>query len=124
MALVHKHEELADRWTRLTLQLFDKCVEVTHALLSKFMEKRAKEARRRLPELRDQVPSAARAVDRLSTIGEHAFYLFIEFVPISNDQHPSVRLVFQNPLGQQNHDDAFAAALCVPDDSSLVSFDV
>ena len=33
----------------------------------------------------------------------------------------ALRVVLQNPLGQQHHDDALAAALRVPDDAALAS---
>ena len=50
--------------------------------------------------------------------------LLVQLVAVGDDDHAGVGLVLQNPLGQQHHDDALAAALRVPDDAALVGVDV
>ena len=52
-------------------------------------------------------------------VAHHAFDLFVEFVAVGDDEHPPVRVVFQQPLRQHDHEDALAAALGVPDDAAL-----
>ena len=66
-----------------------------------------------------QVAPASGPLDRLACLGENTFELFVQFITVGDDRHAGVRVVFQNPLGQQHHHDAFAAALRVPDDAAL-----
>ena len=88
------------------------------------MDQGAEQARFGLAELAHQVAAAAGAVDSLSCIGEDTFDLFVQLVAVGDDGHAGVGVVLQDPLGQQHHDDAFAAALCVPDDAALVLSDM
>ena len=45
--------------------------------------------------------------------------LLVQLVAVGDDGDAGVGVVLQNPLGQQHHDDALAAALRVPDDAAL-----
>jgi hypothetical protein len=56
--------------------------------------------------------------------GEDPLDLLVQFVAVGDDGDASVRVVFQNPLGEQHHDDALAAALGVPDDAALLVADM
>ena len=49
----------------------------------------------------------------------HALDLFVQFVAIGDDENSGLGIMFQQPLGEQHHEDAFAAALRVPDDAAL-----
>ena len=53
-------------------------------------------------------------------LGEDALDLFVQLVAVGDDGDAGVRVVLQNPLGEQHHDDALAAALRVPDDAALL----
>ena len=53
-------------------------------------------------------------------LGEDALDLLVQLVAVGDDGDAGVRVVLQNPLGQQHHDDALAAALRVPDDAALL----
>ncbi len=48
-------------------------------------------------------------------IAHHTFDLFVEFVAVGDDQDAGLGIVFEQPLGDEHHEDAFAAALGVPD---------
>ena len=120
VALVHEDEQLAHRLAGLRLQFLDERVEVVHALPAELVDQRAEQARRGLAELAHQVAAAAGAGDRLARLGEDALDLLVQLVAVGDDDHAGVGLVLQNPLGQQHHDDALAAALRVPDDAALV----
>ena len=52
-------------------------------------------------------------------VAHHALDLLVQFVAVGDDQHARVGVILQQPLGQQQHEDAFAAALRVPDDAAL-----
>ena len=89
------------------------------SLLAELVDQRAEQARRGLAELAHQVAAAAGAVDRLARVGEDALDLLVQLVAVGDDGDAGVGVVLQNPLGQQHHDDALAAALRVPDDAAL-----
>ena len=120
VALVHEDEQLAHGLAGLRLQFLDERVEVVHALPAELVDQRAEQARLGLAELAHQVAPAAGALDGLARLGEDALDLFVQLVAVGDDDHAGVGLVLQNPLGQQHHDDALAAALRVPDDAALV----
>ena len=124
VALVHKHEHLADRPAGLGFQFLDEGVEVVHVLAAELVDQRAQQSRLGLAELVHQVAAAAGALDGLARLGENPLDLLVQFVAIGDDDDAGVRVVFQNPLGQQHHDDALAAALRVPDDAALLLADV
>src|SRR5690606_15906303 len=52
---------------------------------------------------------------------KHPFDLFVELVAVGDDRDARVRIVLQNPLGEQHHDDALAGTLGVPDDAALAA---
>src|SRR5262245_12276541 len=62
-------------------------------------------------------------VNRFAAVSEYPFNLLVQFVTVGKDQDARVWFILQNPFRQQHHDDAFAATLRVPDDSSLVGVD-
>ena len=72
-----------------------------------------------MPELVHQIAPAAGALNGLARLGEDAFNLFVQLVAVRDDDYAGVGIVLQYPLGQHHHDDAFAAALGVPDDAAL-----
>ena len=90
------------------------------SLLAELVDQRAEQARRGLAELAHQVAAAAGALDGLARLGEDALDLFVQFVAVGDDGDAGVGVVLQNPLGQQHHHDALAAALRVPDDAALL----
>ena len=57
------------------------------------------------------------------SVFHHPRDLFVQLIPVSHDQHPGIGLVFKNPLGDQHHQNALAAALGVPDDAAFAFFD-
>ena len=119
VALVHKDEHLAHGRAGLRLQLLDEGVEIVHILAAELVDQRAQQARLGLAELGHQVAAAAGALDGLARLGEDPLDLFVQLVAVGDDGHAGVGVVLQNPLGQQHHDDALAAALGVPDDAAL-----
>src|SRR5262245_28013104 len=120
MALIHKDEYLTHCLAGLGLQLFDECLEILHVPWTELVNQRTHEAWRRLAKLPHQIPPAGGAPDRLSYIGEDPFDLLVQFVAVGDDRYASVRVILQNPFGEQHHDDTFAAPLRVPDDAALV----
>ena len=58
-----------------------------------------------------------------SGVLHHAFDLLVEFVAVGDDEDAGLGIVFQQPLGEQHHEDALAAALRVPDDAALALAD-
>ena len=120
VAFVHEHEHLAHRLARLGLQLLDESLEIIHVPAAELMHQGAEQAWRGLAKLTHQVPPAAGALDRLAGLGKDPLDLFVELVPVSDDGDAGIWVVLQNPLGQQHHDDAFAAALRMPDNAALL----
>jgi hypothetical protein len=92
------------------------CVELVH--------QRAEEPGRRLAELLHEIPAAAGPVDFLPGAAEHPRDLLVERVAVGDHRHAGLGDVFQDPLRQQDHDDALPAALGVPDDAALAPRDV
>ncbi len=108
----------------MRFQLLDELLKIIDALLAELVNQRAQQARRGLSELSHQVASAAGALDGFAGVGEDAFDLLVQLVAVGNDHHARMRLVLQNPLGQQHHHDTFAAALGMPDNAALVRIDM
>lgn len=52
-------------------------------------------------------------------IAHHTFDLFVEFVAVGDDEDAGLGIVFEEPLGDEHHEDALTAALGVPDDAAL-----
>ena len=108
-------------WLGCASSSCDEVLEILHATPAELVHQRAQQARRGLAELTHQVTPAAGAGDRLAGIGENALDLLVQLVAVGDDHHAGVGLVLQNPLGQQHHHDALAAALRVPDDAALAA---
>ena len=53
----------------------------------------------------------------------HALDLLVQLVAVGDDEDAGVGVVLQQPLGEQHHEDALAAALGVPDDAALALAD-
>ncbi len=53
----------------------------------------------------------------------HALDLLVQLVAVGDDEDARLGVVLQQPLGDQNHEDALAAALGVPDDAALAPGD-
>ena len=121
VALVHEHKHVARGQAGLAFQLLDIGVEVVHVLAAELVHQRAQQAWRRLTELGHQVAAALASGDGDARTREHALDLFIQLVAVRDDGNTAVGIVFQNPLRQQHHHDALAAALRVPNDSALLS---
>jgi hypothetical protein len=66
-----------------------------------------------LAELVHEVLAAARALDSFAGIAEDALDLLVELIPVGDDGDARVRVVLEDPFGEEYHDDAFAAALRV-----------
>src|SRR5207249_8805067 len=64
--------------------------------------------------------AAACALDTLASLGKDPLNLFVQLVAIGDDGDTSVGIILQYPFGEQHHDNALAAALCVPDDATLL----
>ena len=119
VTFVHEDEDFADGLAGLVFKILDVGFEVVHILAPELVDQGTQQARRGLPKLLHQVAAAAGAFDRFACIVEDALDLFVQFVAVGDDGDARVGIVFQDPLGQQNHDDALAAALRVPDDAAL-----
>src|ERR1700730_7023576 len=119
VTFVYKDEHLSYRFAWLRFQLLNKSIEVVYLLPAKLVDQRAQQARRGLAQLVDQVDAAAGALDGLACLGEDPGDLLVELVAVGDNGHAGVRIVLQNPLRQQHHHDAFAAALRVPDNAAL-----
>ena len=90
----------------------------------KLVDQRAQQARRCRPEFVHKV--SARGDARRWRIGadhpgiaHHALDLLVQLVAVGHDQDAGVRVVLQQPLGDQHHQDALATALGVPDHTAL-----
>ena len=58
-----------------------------------------------------------------SGVLHHALDLLVQFVAVGDDEDAGLGIVLQQPLGEQHHEDALAAALRVPDDAALAFAD-
>src|SRR3989338_1758451 len=83
------------------------------------MNERAKQPRRGLAELTHQISAAAGPPDGFADIRKNSLDLFIELISVRNDHHTSIWIVLKNPFGQKNHNDAFTAALRMPNNSAF-----
>ena len=124
MAFIHEHKQLAHRLGGLRLKLSDERFEVVHVATAELMHQRAHQPWQWLRQQAQQFPAALGASDWLAGLGEDAFDLLVQLVTVGNDGDAGVRFVLQNPLGQQHHHDALAAALRVPDDAALMALHV
>jgi hypothetical protein len=71
-------------------------------------------------EVFQQISTTARPPYLLAGIPEDTGYLFIKLVTIRDDGDARMRIILQDPLREDHHDDAFATPLRVPDDAALV----
>src|SRR6185437_11941035 len=106
MALIDEDKHLADGFSRLCFNLFNKGVKVVHVALAELVDKRAQQPRFGLSELAHKFTTAARALDRLTDVREDPLNLLIELVAIRDDRDTRIGIILQNPLGKQHHHDA------------------
>ena len=118
VALVHEHVEAPVHRRRLALQVGG--VEL--------VDQRAQEARRGRAELLHELrPRGDARRGRLGAdhpgVLHHPLDLLVQLVAVGDDQDARLGVVLQQPLGDQHHQDALAAALRVPDDAALAPGD-
>src|SRR5262249_50105634 len=114
VTLVHEHEYFAHGLRGLSFQLFDKGVEVFDVLASEFVNQRTQESRLGLAQLLHEIATAAGAMNSLADSLKYALDLLIQLIPVRQNRDARVRIVFENPFCEQHHDDAFPAALRMP----------
>ena len=126
VAFIYKHKQLTHGLAGLALQVFDKSVKVIYIAPPKLVYQRAQQAGRGLCQLGHQIAATASADFAVVVAGgnharlaQHPNDLFVQLVPIGDDDYPGIWVVFQNPLGQQHHHNAFSASLGVPDDAAF-----
>ena len=119
VALIHKDEDLAHGLAWLGFQVLDEGFKVVHVPAAEFVDQRAQQPRRGLAKLPHQVAAARGPFDRLAHLGEDPLNLLVQLIAVGDQRHAGVGIVLQNPLGQQHHHNALAAALGVPDDAAL-----
>ena len=106
-------------WLGWSSKFLDEGIEIIHILPAELVHQRAQKAWPGLPSWLIKLPAATGAVDGLARFAENALDLLVQLVAVGDDGDAGVGVVFQNPLRQQHHDDALAAALRVPDDAAL-----
>ena len=90
----------------------------------KLVEQGAQQARRGRPELLHELSTRRDARRRgigadHAGVPHHAFDLLVELVAVGHHQDAGLGVVLQQPLGDQHHQDALAAALGMPDHAAL-----
>ena len=98
-----------------------KASKSSHVPAAELVNQRAEQARLRLAELPHQVAAAAGARDRLRRRSVKTRSICLS--SSSRSVMMATRafgIVLQDPLGEQHHHDALAAALRVPDDAALL----
>ena len=126
VAFINKDKDVADRLAGLGFEICDELfkVFVFKVALTKFMDEGAKESGGGFAELSHEVAAAAGAIDGFACIGEYVVDLLVKFGPIGDDGDAGVGMIGEGPFGQEDHGDAFAAALGMPDDATLTIMDV
>ena len=126
MAFINEYENVANGFTGLGFQVFDELfkVFVFNVSLTKFVDEGAEEPGGRLAETGHEIFAALGAIDGFACVGEYVVNLFVKFGAIGDDDDAGVGAVFEYPLGEEHHCDAFATALSVPDDAALTIADV
>lgn len=126
MAFINEYENVANGFTGLGFQVFDELfkVFVFNVSLTKFVDEGAEEPGGRLAETGHEIFAALGAIDGFACVGEYVVNLFVKFGAIGDDDDAGVGDVFEYPLGEEHHCDAFATALSVPDDAALTIADV
>jgi len=119
VALVDEDEDFADGAAGGGFQFADEGVKVIDIISAEFMHQGAEKAGAGLGEEIDQFPAAAGAFDGFAGFAEHALNLLVELIAVRDDGDAGVGMILQNPFGEEHHDDAFAAALGVPDDAAF-----
>ena len=110
VALVHEYVETSMNRGRLALEigrieLVDKCTQQAWHGGSKLLHEVRPRGDARRGRFRTYHPG----------VTHHAFDLLVQLVTVGHYQHPGLRVMFQQPLGQQHHQNALAATLGVPD---------
>ena len=124
VAFIDEDKHLADGRAGLAFQILQERFEVVDIAPAELVNKRAEQARPGLGELSHQLPATFTSLDRLARAEEDALDLLIQLVPVRDDRDTGLRIVLQNPLGEENHHQALPRALRMPDDAALVGGDV
>ena len=124
MTFIDKHEDLADSQARLGLEFADEVLEVIDILATELMDERAEQSRVWLAEFANEFGSRASTLDGNAGCVKYPFDLLVEFVSVRDDDDARSRISLENPLGKQDHDNALATALGMPDDTALLFLDV
>ena len=124
MTFINEHEHLADGQARLRLEFADEVLEIIDILATELVDERAEQSRVWLAEFANEFGSRASTLDGNARSVEDTFDLFIEFITVRYDDDARSRISFKNPFREQDHDDALATALSMPDDTALTFLDV
>ena len=124
VAFIDKYKDVADRLAGLGFEIGDELfkVFVFEVALTKFMDEGAEESGGGFAELGHEVAAAAGAIDGFACVGEYVVDLLVEFGAIGDDDDAGVGMIGEGPFGEEDHGDAFATALGMPDDAAALSF--
>ena len=121
VAFIDEHEQLAVGVAGLVVEFGDVGLKILHTAHAKLVHQGADQPGAGLAEHLQQVGAAAAAMDTLVGAAKNSFDLLVQLISIGDDHYPGVGVGGQDPAGEQHHDDAFAAALGVPDDAALAA---
>ena len=124
VTFIHEDEDLSHSWAGLFFQLLNEGFEVADVLAAKLVDKGAHKPGLGLAELAHQVSPTACPLNVFSRFLEDSLDLLVQRIAVGDYGDAGIGVVLQNPLCEQHHHDAFAAALCVPDDTTLAVADV
>ena len=68
-----------------------------------------------------EVGAALRAYYRLARASEVSFDLFVELIPVGNEEYARAIDVGENPSGEVDHGERLATTLGMPDDAAFLS---
>ena len=130
VTFVHEHIQIALGHKILRQGLFhffNVAFDVAHFLAvflaAELVNQRTQQPRLRGVQSGHQIIAALRPVNLFLDPQENLFDLLIQFRPVGDDEHPRIGHILPNPLCQPDHDEAFAAALRVPDDATFTPTD-
>ena len=87
--------------------------------MAKFMDEGAEEGMLVFVEFVDEILATFGAGHLFSHAIKYPNDLLVEFISIRDDEDAAVVDVFPYPLGEPNHAEALAAALCMPDNAAF-----
>ncbi|MNH33615.1 hypothetical protein D3C79_941480 [compost metagenome] len=88
------------------------------------MQQRTEQARRGSGKLLHKIGARGnswrgRVITDYPGITHHSGYLLVQLIAIGDDQNARLRVMLQQPLGDQHHQNALATALGMPDNPTL-----